>query len=109
MFDSLTEKLNTVFRVLKGQGKLTEKNIKTALREARLALLEADVHYKTARTQTELAKSRNLDSKSDQQDLDFLEKESGRDQAKVMQTKQAEHEMKVEQEAAKSLFGQPRP
>ena len=49
MFDSLTEKLNTVFRVLKGQGKLTEKNIKTALREVRLALLEADVHYKVAK------------------------------------------------------------
>ncbi len=49
MFENLTEKLNRVFKTLKGQGKLTEKNIQDALREVRLALLEADVHYKVAK------------------------------------------------------------
>ena len=50
MFESLTEKFNRTFKRLRGQGKLTESNIKEALREVRLALLEADVHYKVAKT-----------------------------------------------------------
>jgi len=50
MFESLTEKFNHTFKRLRGQGKLTESNIKEALREVRLALLEADVHYKVAKT-----------------------------------------------------------
>ena len=45
MFDSLSERLNTVFKKLKGHGKLTEQNIQDGLREVRMALLEADVHY----------------------------------------------------------------
>ncbi|MGA1839860.1 MAG: signal recognition particle protein [bacterium] len=45
MFDSLTDKLQSILKKLKGQGKLTEKNIADALREVRLALLEADVNY----------------------------------------------------------------
>jgi signal recognition particle subunit SRP54 len=45
MFDSLSDKLNAVFKKLKGHGKLTEKNIEEGLREVRMALLEADVHY----------------------------------------------------------------
>ncbi len=49
MFDSLSSKLQKVFRHLKGYGKLTEQNIQDALREVRLALLEADVHYKVAK------------------------------------------------------------
>ena len=49
MFDSLSSKLEKVFRRLKGYGKLTEQNIQDALREVRLALLEADVHYKVAK------------------------------------------------------------
>ena len=46
MFDNLTEKFDSIFSKLKGRGKLTEQNIKDALREVRLALLEADVNYK---------------------------------------------------------------
>jgi signal recognition particle subunit SRP54 len=46
MFDSLSEKLNRVFKTLKGRGRLTEANIRDALKEVRLALLEADVNYK---------------------------------------------------------------
>ena len=46
MFDNLSDKLDAVFKKLKGHGKLTEKNIEEGLREVRMALLEADVHFK---------------------------------------------------------------
>ncbi len=49
MFESLTDKLNLTFKKLKGHGKLTEKNIEAGLKEVRMALLEADVHYKVAK------------------------------------------------------------
>ncbi|MCF8111646.1 MAG: signal recognition particle protein [Desulfobacteraceae bacterium] len=49
MFDNLSEKLNSVFKKLKGHGRLTEKNIEEGLREVRLALLEADAHYKVVK------------------------------------------------------------
>ena len=50
MFESLTEKLNTTFDKLRNKGKLTEKDVDDALREIRLALLEADVNFKVARS-----------------------------------------------------------
>ena len=50
MFDNLSDKLNTVFKKLKGHGKLSEKNIMDGLKEVRMALLEADVHYKVVKT-----------------------------------------------------------
>ena len=49
MFDSLTDRLNIIFKKLKGHGKLTEKNIEEGLKEVRLALLEADVHYRVVK------------------------------------------------------------
>ncbi|MEE8576552.1 MAG: signal recognition particle protein [candidate division Zixibacteria bacterium] len=49
MFDQLGDKLESVFKKLRGRGKLSEKNIKDAMREVRQALLEADVNYKVAR------------------------------------------------------------
>jgi signal recognition particle subunit SRP54 len=49
MFESLTTKLDGIFKKLKGYGKLTEENIQGALKEVRLALLEADVHFKVAK------------------------------------------------------------
>ena len=49
MFDNLTDKLTSVFKKLKGHGKLTEKNIEEGLKEVRIALLEADVHYKVVK------------------------------------------------------------
>ncbi|RPJ16506.1 MAG: signal recognition particle protein [Desulfobacteraceae bacterium] len=49
MFDNLSDKLNNIFKKLKGHGKLTEKNIEDGLKEIRMALLEADVHYKVAK------------------------------------------------------------
>ncbi len=49
MFENLSDKLNQVFKKLKGHGKLTEKNIEEGLKEVRMALLEADVHYKVVK------------------------------------------------------------
>lgn len=48
-FEGLSEKLNNVFRKLKSRGKLTESDIKEAMREVRMALLEADVSYKVVK------------------------------------------------------------
>ena len=49
-FDSLTEKLQNVFRSLRSKGRLTEEDVKAALREVRMALLEADVNFKVAKS-----------------------------------------------------------
>ncbi|MDD2319792.1 MAG: signal recognition particle protein [Geobacteraceae bacterium] len=49
MFDSLSDKLDQVFKKLRGQGVMTEENIKDALREVRLVLLEADVNFKVVK------------------------------------------------------------
>ncbi len=49
MFENLSQKLDSAFRKLKGHGRLTEKNIEAGLREVRLALLEADTHYKVVK------------------------------------------------------------
>jgi signal recognition particle subunit SRP54 len=49
MFDSLTQRFEIIFRKLRGHGRLTEENIGEALREVRLALLEADVHFKVVK------------------------------------------------------------
>ncbi|MBI5551076.1 MAG: signal recognition particle protein [Desulfobacterales bacterium] len=49
MFDSLSEKLDSVFKRLRGHGTLSESNISDGLREVRMALLEADVHFKVVK------------------------------------------------------------
>ena len=49
MFENLSDKLDSVFRKLKGHGKLSENNIEEGLKEVRMALLEADVHYRVAK------------------------------------------------------------
>lgn len=49
MFDSLSDKLESVFKKLRGQGVMTEDNIRESLREVRLALLEADVNFKVVK------------------------------------------------------------
>ena len=48
-FEGLSEKLNNVFKKLKSRGKLTEADVKEAMREVRMALLEADVSYKVVK------------------------------------------------------------
>ncbi|MGD0625048.1 MAG: signal recognition particle protein [Thermodesulfobacteriota bacterium] len=58
MFDSLTDKLGSVFKKLRGHGKLTEQNITEALKEVRLALLEADVNFKVVKDFVERIRSR---------------------------------------------------
>ena len=49
MFENLSDRLDLVFKKLKGQGKLTEKNIDEGLKEVRMALLEADAHYRVVK------------------------------------------------------------
>ena len=48
-FESLSTKLNTIFKQLKGKGRLTSSDVKQAMREVRMALLEADVSYKVVK------------------------------------------------------------
>ena len=60
MFDNISDKLNSVFKKLKGHGKLSEKNIEEGLREVRMALLEADVHYKVVKEFVADLKDRSL-------------------------------------------------
>ena len=49
MFDSLSNKLDKAFKILKGQGKITEINVAETLKEVRRALLDADVNFKIAK------------------------------------------------------------
>lgn len=58
MFDNLSDKLESVFKKLRGQGVMTEENIKEALREVRLALLEADVNFKVVKDFVENVRSK---------------------------------------------------
>ena len=48
-FDGLGDKLQDIFKRMKGQGKITEKDLKAVLREVKVALLEADVNYKVVK------------------------------------------------------------
>ena len=60
MFDRLSNRLQSAFRNLRGLGQITEKNVQDALRDVRLALLEADVHYATAKEFIERVKAKSL-------------------------------------------------
>ncbi|AKJ63388.1 signal recognition particle protein [Kiritimatiella glycovorans] len=60
MLESLSSSLQNVFRSLRGYGKLNEKNVKDALREVRMALLEADVHFRVAKDFTKQVRDRCL-------------------------------------------------
>src|SRR3984957_16546178 len=60
MFDSLSGKLQNAFRNLRGLGKISESNASDALREVRMALLEADVNFKVARDFIERVKAKSL-------------------------------------------------
>ncbi len=48
-FESLSEKLQNVFKNLRGKGKLSEADVKAALKEVKMALLEADVNFKVVK------------------------------------------------------------
>ncbi len=60
MFDSLSGRLQNAFRDLRGLGKISESNVADALREVRLALLEADVNFKVARDFIERVKAKSI-------------------------------------------------
>ncbi len=60
MFDNLTDKLEKSFKLLKGQGKITEINIAETLKEVRRALLDADVNFKIAKKFTDTVKEQAL-------------------------------------------------
>ena len=60
MFESLSERLERSFKILKGQGKITEINVAETLKDVRKALLDADVNYKTAKVFTETVKEKAL-------------------------------------------------
>jgi len=60
MFETLSEKLQRVFKNLRGEGRLTEQHIEEALKEIRMALLEADVNFKVVKQFTEAVKSRAI-------------------------------------------------
>jgi signal recognition particle subunit SRP54 len=60
MFENLSEKLDRSFKILKGQGKITEINIAESLKEVRRALLDADVNFKIAKQFTDTVKEKAL-------------------------------------------------
>ncbi|MBV8139141.1 MAG: signal recognition particle protein [Deltaproteobacteria bacterium] len=60
MFDTLSDRLEGVFKKLRGQGRITERNIEDALREVRLALLEADVNIRVVRDFVDHVKKKAL-------------------------------------------------
>ena len=61
-FESLSEKLNEAFKKLRGKGRLTENDVKEAMREVRMALLEADVSYKVVRDFTKAVTAKAVGS-----------------------------------------------
>ncbi|MGE5567954.1 MAG: signal recognition particle protein [Rhodospirillales bacterium] len=60
MFENLSEKLQRVFKTLRGEGKLTAENMEAALREIRVALLEADVHFRVVKQLIENIKQKAM-------------------------------------------------
>ena len=60
MFESLSERLERSFKILKGEGKITEINVADTLKDVRKALLDADVNYKTAKTFTDTVKEKAI-------------------------------------------------
>src|SRR5665647_955811 len=60
MFENLSEKLQRVFKDLRGEGKLTPANMEQALKEIRVALLEADVHFRVVKQFIESVKQKAM-------------------------------------------------
>jgi signal recognition particle subunit SRP54 len=60
MFENLSERLERAFKVLKGEGKITEINVAETLKEVRRTLIEADVNYKVAKTFTDTVKEKAI-------------------------------------------------
>ena len=60
MFDNLSERLERSFKILKGEGRITEINVAETLKDVRRALLDADVNYKVAKSFTDQVKAKAL-------------------------------------------------
>src|SRR5512140_1130394 len=60
MFDTLSDRLQDVFKSLRGEARLTEANVESALREIRLALLEADVNFKVVKAFVDRVRDRAM-------------------------------------------------
>ena len=60
MFENLSDRLERSFKILKGEGKITEINVAETLKDVRRALLDADVNYKVAKTFTDTVKKKGV-------------------------------------------------
>lgn len=60
MFENLSDRLERSFKIIKGEGKITEINVAETLKDVRRALLDADVNYKVAKTFTDTVKQKAL-------------------------------------------------
>jgi signal recognition particle subunit SRP54 len=60
MFENLSDKLERAFKIVKGQGQITEINVAETVKEIRRALLDADVNYKTAKQFTDTVKEKAM-------------------------------------------------
>ena len=60
MFENLSDRLERSFKILKGEGKITEINVAETLKDVRRALLDADVNYKVAKTFTDTVKKKAM-------------------------------------------------
>ncbi len=60
MFEKLSDRLERSFKILKGEGKITEINVAETLKDVRRALIDADVNYKVAKTFTDTVKAKAL-------------------------------------------------
>src|SRR5580658_5129178 len=63
MFESLSERLETAFKQVKGQGRITELNVAATVKEIRKALVDADVNYKIAKEFTDKVKDKAMGEK----------------------------------------------
>ena len=66
MFENLSERLERSFKILKGEGKITEINVAETLKDVRRALLDADVNYKVAKQFTDTVKTKALGQRSEE-------------------------------------------
>ena len=73
MFESLSGKLQSVFKDLRGLGKISESNVTDSLREVRLALLDADVNFKVAKKFIENIKEKAIGQKVIQSIICFID------------------------------------
>ena len=67
-FESLTDKLQNVFKNLRSKGRLTEADVKAALKEVKMALLEADVNFKVVKQFVKAVEERGIGAETERQE-----------------------------------------